>query len=105
MDGESGASWECGWHGWVHGWMRGLYSDALSGDGARTQHRALGLERSSGVTDISGQNQRGLGGLRGRQGVPRDAQVSSLEAWEDPGIIRDEWFGREGDESFLDLGA
>lgn len=45
------------------------------------------------------------GRAEGQGGVPRDVQVSSLEAWDDPGIIRDEWSRGEGDESFLDLGA
>lgn len=40
------------------------------------------------------------------QGVVRsDVQVSSLEAWEDPGIIREEWFGEKGDGVHIGHGA
>lgn len=63
-----------------------------------------GMERSSGSTDISGQNQQGLGGLRGREG---SRVMSRFLAWRLGKILallgRSD-VGEKVMRSFLDMG-
>lgn len=78
------------WVMWmVCGWVQGLCSNTLGRTGACTEHRAVCMERSCGLRDISGQNQQGLGRPEGQRGVHSNASASSLGTWEDQSVVRE----------------